>query len=77
MKIYVCESGCPYDGGSAFAATTSLLKAWRIIRDRRIAAEQEERDMPWREPDFIKYDGNYFWSGRYEYFRIRVFEDAA
>ena len=35
--IYVLERGCQYEGGSAFAASTSHIAAWKEMRKHRPA----------------------------------------
>jgi len=64
VKIYVCEVGCKYEGGSAFFASTNYLKAWKKIREKRLKENQMLR--------LIDKDK---WEGEFEYFVIRVFED--
>lgn len=59
--IYVVESGCRYEGGSAFAASTSHLKAWLELRKHRTPNAK-----------LIAKD---YWRDKYDYFCIRVFED--
>lgn len=72
-KIYVLESGCKYEGGSAFAASTSLTRAWKLLRERRI--EGERIDGHGRK-QVVRLVGKLAWASDYDYFCIRVYEDA-
>ncbi len=71
--IYVCESGCKYEGGSAFAASTSLVSAWRLMRKQMIEHAEYMRRM--RIRGHIKLEGKMYWEHGSEYFQIRKFDD--
>ena len=60
--IYVLERGCRYEGGSAFAASTSYLAAWKEIRKHR--------------PPDAKLLGKDCWGDAYDYWMIRRFKEA-
>lgn len=73
-KIYVCEHGCKYEGGSAFAASTSLVRAWKLIRDERMKGEAPAYDGQKRQK--VEFHGPWHWSNGYDYWCIRVYDDA-
>lgn len=62
--IYVCESGCKYEGGAAFFASTNYLLAWKEMRKKRL---EKTNNLP------ILKDKDY-WESEYDYFIIRSFE---
>ena len=68
-KIYVCERGCRYEGGAAFAASTNLVRAWKLVREARIEAETSNHDK-------IRLVGKNYWLSDYDYFCIREYENA-
>ena len=71
--IYVLEHGCRFEGGSAFAASTSLVRAWKLMRERRIEAEAEKiAGMPRK---IFRLVGPMHWVGAYDYFIIRVYDN--
>lgn len=70
-KIYVCETGSIFEGGSAFAATTNFTKAWKLIRDMRIDAEKDVRFRYSKS----ELRGKWFWVHGHSYFLIREFDD--
>ena len=71
--IYVCESGCKYEGGSAFAASTSLVSAWRLMRKQMIEHADYMRRL--RIGGYIKLKGKMYWEYGSDYFQIRKFDD--
>ena len=73
MKIYVCESGCKYEGGSAFYATTSYLDAWKAVRAKRIEGESKRDGVCDSERYFKIIDKNY-WANWADYYLIREFD---
>ena len=72
-KIYVCESGCKYEGGSAFGASTSLARAWLKIRERRIEAEGHHYGFG---REVVRLVGKWHWVTNFDYFLIREYDDA-
>lgn len=72
-KIYVLESGCKYEGGSAFAASTNFLRAWKLLRERRI--EGERLDGHGRK-QVVRLVGKWHWASDYDYFCISEYDDA-
>ena len=72
--IYICETGCKYEGGSAFAATTHLPTAWRLIRERRIAGEADRRCG---RRQVTKLKGWMWWEDDFDYYIIKRYVDAA
>ena len=83
MKIYVCESGCVYEGGSAFYATTNYVDAWKTVRSKRVQYftrwsnnhqgkkyVKKDRDTAFEN---LKAIGNNCWQSNYNYVRIRIF----
>jgi len=71
-KIYVCESGCRYEGGSAFAASTNLVRAWKLMRERRIECETSAHERR----QVVKLVGKNYWLSDYDYFCIREYDNA-
>ena len=72
-KIYVCESGCKYEGGSIFAASTSFSRAWLAMRNHRIEAEKMQHGL---ERQIVRLDGKWYWTTNFDYFLIREYDDA-
>lgn len=86
MKIYVCESGCVYEGGSVFYATINYKDAWLKVRERRINAfnwwqnnieshkYRTKKDSAYKNYKRTK-DKNY-WIDNYnnEYLTIKIYE---
>lgn len=71
--IYVLEHGCKFEGGAAFAASTSLVRAWKLMRERRIEAEAEKiASMP---RQVFRLVGPMHWAGEFDYFIIRAYDD--
>ncbi len=71
-KIYVCETGCRYEGGAAFAASTSFVRAWKLLRAARIEGETSAHD----KRQVLKLVGKNYWVSDFDYFRIRELENA-
>lgn len=73
--IYVCESGSVHEGGSAFAASTSLKAAWLTMRDARIAyAARMKQILP---RDVTRLVDEMYWEHGCDYFIIRKFNDES
>ena len=82
MKIFVVESGCRYEGGSAEGAFTSLDSAMELV-NRKLKqhadelAEWRKVDAWWEPPDFdFKPHASipYRWENDSDYIIIREFE---
>ena len=71
-KIYVCESGCRHEGGAAFAASTSFVRAWKLMREARIEGETSR----YNKGQIVKLVGKNHWMSEFDYFRIRELENA-
>ena len=69
-KIYVCQSGCKYEGGSAFYASTSFIKAWKRLREARIQVARCPLSGTMRLLN------NTHWENDMEYFSITAFSDG-
>ena len=61
-KIYVCEHGNIYEGGRAFSATTSYIKACLAVEAMKSKTEMRQK-------------GKNYWSDGFFYIRILTFED--
>ena len=71
-NIYVCETGCRYEGGSAFAASTSFVRAWKLMRGKRIEGEIDA----FGKKQVVKLSGKNYWLSDYDYFCIREYENS-
>ena len=71
-KIYVCETGCRHEGGAAFAASTSFVRAWKLLRTARIEGETSNHN----KRQVLKLVGKNYWVSDFDYFRIRELENA-
>ena len=74
QKIYVCERGYKYEGGSAFLATTSYQKAWRAVRDERLKDELDKNSDMNKRRYFNATHKNH-WENYFDYYAIRIFEE--
>lgn len=73
MIIYVCQKGCVHEGGNSFAASTSLVAAWKELRKKR------DEYLGWAErcsiKDVLRLKGWMYWEYGSDYFVIQKFDD--